>query len=83
MVVNNAFYRWKKNGCVSHHERMTRALFMQTYLSYFRILTNKGLVGIGELRRELVDVQHVDGDGHPAGQNWTICKKKENTKQFQ
>lgn len=49
---------------------------MRTYLPRFGILAHEGLVRAGELRGELVDVQHVDGDSHPAGQNWTVWRGK-------
>lgn len=49
----------------------------RAYLSGFGILTHKGFVGTGEFRRELVDVQHVDRHGHPAGQNRTVWIRKE------
>lgn len=52
---------------------------MWTYLSHFGIFTHKGLIRTGELRWELVNVQHVDSDGHPTGQNWTIWRRKHNT----
>lgn len=48
---------------------------LRTYLSRFGVLTHKGLVGGGQLRRELVDVQDLDGDGHPAGQDWTVWER--------
>lgn len=49
---------------------------MWTYLPQFGIFAHKGLIRAGELRGKLVDVQHVDGDGHPAGQNWTVWRGK-------
>lgn len=49
---------------------------MRTYLPRFGILAHEGLVRAGKLRGELVDVQHVDGDSHPAGQNWTVWRGK-------
>lgn len=52
----------------------------RAYLSGFGILTHKGFVGTGEFRRELVDVQHVDRHGHPAGQNRTVWIRKEGDK---
>lgn len=47
-----------------------------TYLSRLGVLTHKGLVRAGQLRRELVDVQDLDGDGHPAGQDRTVWERE-------
>lgn len=49
---------------------------MRTYLSRLGVLTHKGLVRAGQLRRELVDVQDLDGDGHPAGQDRTVWERE-------
>lgn len=46
------------------------------YLTHFGIFTHKGFIRTGEFGGELVDVQHVDGDGHPAGQDWTVWRRK-------
>lgn len=48
----------------------------QSYLAHFGIFTHEGFVRTGEFRGELVDVQHVDGHGHPAGQDWTVWRRK-------
>lgn len=51
---------------------------MWKYLSHFGVFTHKGLIRTGEFRWELVDVQHMDSDGHPTGQNWTVWRRKDN-----
>ena len=52
------------------------------YLAQFSIFTHEGLVRAGEFRRELVDVQDVDGDGHSTGQNGAVWKGHRKQIQF-
>lgn len=51
----------------------------QSYLPHFGIFTHKGFIRTGEVRGKLVDVQHVDGDRHPTGQDWTVWRRKRDT----
>lgn len=53
---------------------------MCTYLSNFRVFTHKSFVRIGQFWGKFVDVKHVDGDGHSAGQDWAICGEKQKFK---
>lgn len=53
-----------------------KAQSSQSYLAHFAVFTHVGFVRTGEFRGELVDVQHVDGYGHPTGQDWTVCRRE-------
>lgn len=60
------------------YEKRQEGEFLWTYLSHFGIFAHKRLISGGEFRRELVDVQHVHGDGHSAGQDGTVWGEKRN-----
>lgn len=56
--------------------------YMWAYLSNFGIFTHKGLIRTGEIRWKLIDVQHMDSDSHPTGQNWTVWMRKHKIELF-